>query len=103
MADTPKGPADKDCPFWKLPMVEVCHKCPLWTVVEQVDPDKFKTRTWTCGLSVLPLIAIEALQEATSTSIEINKLRDTVVGVGTGMLQLARRGQDLKQIEDGKE
>ena len=100
--EKPKGPTDMDCMFWQKPMSDVCHKCPMWTMVERTDPDGYKERNWSCGFAFMVPILTETLQEAASSSIEINKLRNSVVGVGTGMMQLARRGQDLKQIEDGQ-
>lgn len=101
--EKPKGPADMDCMFWQRPMSDVCHKCPMWTMVEKVDGEGFKERHWSCGFAFLVPVLTEVLQEGTSTSIEVNKLRNAVVGVGTGVMQLARRGQDMKLIDNGKE
>lgn len=101
--ERPKGPADMDCMFWQKPMSEVCHKCPLWTMVEKVDKDGYKEKQWSCGIALAPLVMIEVLQECASGAIEVNKLRNAVVSVGTGVMQLARRGQDLKELEDGRE
>lgn len=100
--ERPKGPKDLTCPFHKKAMSAVCHKCPLWTMVERTA-DGYKEKHWSCALAFLVPVATELLQETTSTSIELNKLRNMVNGVGTGLMQLARRGQDMKQIEDGKE
>lgn len=100
--DKPKGPKDLYCPFWKKSMANVCHTCPLWTMVERTV-EGYKEKHWSCALAFLVPVATEMLQETSSCNIEMNKLRNVVVNTGTGLMQLARRGQDMKQLEDGTE
>lgn len=81
-------------------MSEVCHKCPLWTKVtteEQGDQ-------YTCAVAWLPLLAIELIQQTASTSVEVNKLRNKVTGIGGGLLELARArgaGEEPRLLSDG--
>lgn len=99
--EKPRGPKDLYCPWWKKPMYNVCHTCPLWTMVERKNGD-YLEQHWSCAVAFLVPILTESLQAGESTSIEVNKLRNAVVNVGTGVIQLARRGQDLKMLDDGE-
>lgn len=104
--ERPKGPTDLDCPFHQKAMSKVCHKCPMWTMVERTHKDgekQYQEKQWSCAFAWLAPISIELLQETTSASTEMNKLRNLVSNVGTGLMQLARRGQDMKRLENGKE
>ena len=100
--EKPRGSKELYCPWWRKRMYDVCHTCPLWTMIERKNGE-YLEKHWVCGFAAMVPITIEMLQETASTSIEVNKLRNTVVSTGTGLMQLARRGQDMKQIEDGKE
>jgi len=68
---TPRGSADMNCPLHKLPMEDVCHKCPWWLHVPNVGTDD-----WQCAITWLPMIGFQQSQVAFAVSKEINELRN---------------------------
>src|SRR5690349_6529112 len=100
----PKGPENLNCMFWQKPMSEVCHTCPLWTEIKRQykeGEDTLTEKHWVCGLAAIVPVAIEMLQETASTSIEVNKLRNTVAGVGGGLMQIASANRNSPRLTHG--
>ncbi|MCW5695766.1 MAG: hypothetical protein KIS96_03415 [Bauldia sp.] len=74
------GPADKNCPFWRKPMIKVCHTCPLWKQIRGTDANTGEeVDGWDCSLAWLPMLLIENSQQQRQTGAAVESLRNETV------------------------
>lgn len=61
---TPRGDEGMICPFHRLPMAEVCHKCPLWVEVQGKHPQTDENvDRWDCSIAFVPMLLIYNARE----------------------------------------
>lgn len=76
----PLGPEDLDCPFWREPMVNRCHWCPLWTKVTGKHPQTgADIDKWDCAIGLIPITQIENSMMQRQTGAAIENFRNEVV------------------------
>jgi hypothetical protein len=93
MDQVPLGPTDKDCPYHRKVMAEVCHRCPLWINVKGKDPQSAATiDRWGCAHMWQPVLTVENTQVQRETGAAVEELRNHVVAANAVALTLAERG-----------
>ncbi len=77
----PHGPDDQVCPFHKEVMDKVCHKCPLWQQVVGNHPQTGEPvfQEWNCALAHMPMLLINAAQEARQGAAATESFRNEMV------------------------
>lgn len=76
----PRGDENLICPLHKEPMVNVCHKCPLWVRVIGADPQTGEhTDVWNCSIALLPTLLIENAQQSRQTGAAVESFRNAMV------------------------
>ena len=76
----PMGAADLDCPQWRKPMSECCHKCPWWTKVSGMHPQTGEQMDkWDCAISLLPMLLVNVAREQTQGTAATNDFRNQVL------------------------
>jgi len=76
----PHARAGQMCPFHKVDVSKVCHKCPLWTQVTGKNPQSEETMNqWGCAFSLLPMLLIENAQQTRGTAAVMETFRNGVM------------------------
>lgn len=75
----PHGDDDLICPLHKAAMADVCHKCPLWTLVRGANPNTGEEiDRWGCSLAWLPHLLIEVAQQGRQGAAATESFRNEV-------------------------
>jgi hypothetical protein len=78
------GPENKNCPLWKKPMSEVCHKCDWWRYMPLLDP---KTppgmpaqviNEYRCAVAWIPDLLMEVGKQQLSNAAATEGVRNQV-------------------------
>lgn len=79
---TGKPIADKGliCPFHKVDVSKVCHKCPLFVALRGKNPNTgADVDEWGCALGWLPVLLIENSQQQRQTGAAVESFRNEMV------------------------
>jgi hypothetical protein len=80
----PRGPENLYCPLHKASMDTVCHKCPWWQQVRGVNPNTGEEiDRWDCAVAFLPLLLIEAAQQARQGAAATESFRNHMLALAT--------------------
>lgn len=84
MAQIPRGHEHLVCPFHKVTMDQVCHKCPLWVQLRGVDPQtgEVVADEWQCTFTFLPKLLIENSQQSRQAGASADKVATETAKVG---------------------
>ena len=76
----PRGPKGFKCPFWQKPMEQVCHTCPMYTMIRGANPNTGENvDRWDCSLALLPLLLVENAQQQRSMGAAIESFRNETI------------------------
>jgi hypothetical protein len=99
----PRGPADMICPLHRLPMVEVCDKCPLWVHVLGKHPQSEQTIDhWDCAFAWTPLLLIENSQQQRQTGAAVESFRNEMVHANEAARDMLARTAGGPKLINGK-
>lgn len=78
----PHGEEGLICPFHKMSMEQVCHKCPLWVQIRGKNPQSHEEiDDWQCAITWLPLLLIQVAQETRQGAAATESFRNAVVTI----------------------
>jgi hypothetical protein len=81
-----KGPT---CPFHRVDVSKVCHKCPLYVHLRGADPNTgADVDHWKCSFAYLPMLLIENAQQSRQTGAAIESFRNETVKIGMARLHM---------------
>lgn len=80
----PCGDENLICPMHKASCDTVCHKCPLWVQLRGTNPNTGEAvDEWMCSLGALPMLMIEAAQQARQGAAATESFRNEMVNFNT--------------------
>ena len=79
MAQIPQAEPGRLCPFHRVDMAKVCHKCPLWIQVRGRNPQGGDVDGWDCSFAWLPMLLIENAKQQRSTAAATESFRNEMV------------------------
>ncbi len=103
MSQTPHADPGLDCPLHRLPMEQVCHKCPWWLQMRGLNRNTgVEVDNWGCAISFLPMLLIENSAQtrgaAAATEDARNQIVEVMQGAAQTMIGLAQNGERAKLI-----
>lgn len=76
----PQGPANMDCPQWKKPMCDVCHRCPLWMRISGTHPQTGEPmEKWDCALALQVLMQMDTARKVVGVVEATDSMRNELV------------------------
>jgi hypothetical protein len=77
MNQTPRGPENLDCPFWRKSMSKVCHRCPLWQQLRGRNPNTGEQiDEWSCTFKWLLPVLIDVANVGRSGAAATESFRN---------------------------
>lgn len=68
------------CPLHRKPMVDVCHLCPMWTMLRGTDNNTGEeVDSWNCGFAIMPKLMVENSNQQRKTGAAIESFRNVMV------------------------
>lgn len=88
--DKPKAKGDLNCPLYRKPMKQVCHKCALFIRIIGKNPQSMEQfDSWDCALALMPILSIENAQMTRQAGAAIESLRNEIVKAEQVKLSIA--------------
>jgi hypothetical protein len=79
MAQIPHADPGLDCPLHRLPVEQVCHKCPWWLQIRGKNANTgADIDNWGCAVGFLPMLLIENAQQTRGAAAATEDMRNSV-------------------------
>jgi hypothetical protein len=88
MSQIPPADPGLDCPLWRAPMEQVCHKCPWWLQMRGLNRNTgAEVDNWGCAVGFLPMLLIENASQTRGAAAATEDARNRIVEVFEGVTQ----------------
>lgn len=78
----PRGSEDLNCPLWKKPMDQVCHKCPWWQQVRGMNRNTgAEVDQWDCAIALMPMLTVETAYQGRVATAATESFRNEMVSI----------------------